>query len=127
MDMSWLLQKRIVRVVNRLIESTEFSFGVRQMKAVCVAAGVEGGKHAVREQVVTRKFNPEEPSVFVEQTQAINDYVKDFMETKFVSYRRLGEMDLAGLCHLCRDSNTEGNPSKGSSLNVGPSYNPPGY
>lgn len=100
MDMSWLLQNCIVRVVNRLIKSIEFSFGVRQMKAVCVAADVEGDKHVVREHVVTGKFNPEEPSVFLEQTQAINDYVKDFMETEFVSYRRLGEMDLAGLCHL---------------------------
>lgn len=78
--MAWILKKGIVRVMDRVIESTEFTLGVRKMKASCVVASVEGGKQAVREQVVIGKFNPEEPSAVVEKTQ-MNDSVKACMET----------------------------------------------
>lgn len=48
-EMAWILKKGIVRVMDRVIESTEFTLGVRKMKASCVVASVEGGKQAVRE------------------------------------------------------------------------------
>lgn len=56
----------IVRLVDRVIESFEFSLGVWRMKAACMAAGVEGGKQVMREQVAIRKFNHGEPSAVVE-------------------------------------------------------------
>lgn len=52
--------------------------------------------------------------------------MKAFILAYFASYLRLGELDLAGLCYLCRDADVGENPLKGSSLNVGPSANPPG-
>lgn len=43
-DMAWLLRHVIVRVIDRVIESTEFSMRIWCMKAICVVAGVEGVK-----------------------------------------------------------------------------------
>lgn len=43
-DMDWLLQKCIVRIVDRVVESVEFSLRVRWMKAAFMAADMEGGK-----------------------------------------------------------------------------------
>lgn len=57
-DMVWLLCDGIVRVVNQVIESPEFSTGIRRMKAVCVATSVEGCRQAVKEQVASGKFDP---------------------------------------------------------------------
>ncbi|CAH1449463.1 unnamed protein product [Lactuca virosa] len=91
------------------------SLGVRRMNAACVAAIVEGGKQAVREQVASRKFNPKEASAIVEQTQAIHASVKAFMEIYFTSYIFLGDMDLTGLRQLCCDLDLEENPLESSS------------
>lgn len=76
--------------------------------------------------MVSTKFNPEEPSAVVEQTQAMHDSVKAFMEMNFASYLRLGELNLASLRHLCRDSDTEENPLEGRYLSARPSSNPRG-
>lgn len=43
-NFSWLLKKWIVRVVNKLIESSEFTLGIKQVKVACMTARVEGGK-----------------------------------------------------------------------------------
>lgn len=43
-DMAWLLQKRVMCMVDQVIESPEFSLGIRQMKVACMATVVEGGK-----------------------------------------------------------------------------------
>lgn len=43
-DLKWLLQKGIIRVVNKVVESSEFSLGVRRVKAACMAIGVESSK-----------------------------------------------------------------------------------
>ncbi|CAI9297468.1 unnamed protein product [Lactuca saligna] len=95
--MAWILQKGIVRVGDQVIESIEFTLGVRRMKSMCLASGIKGGKQAVREQVIIDKFIPEESSVVVEHTKETYNSKMDFMETNFASYFRLGELDLAGL------------------------------
>lgn len=46
-DLAWIMQEGVIRVVNRLSGREEFSFGVRSLKATCVAAGIESGKQAV--------------------------------------------------------------------------------
>lgn len=51
-DLGWLLQKEIIHVVDKLVESYEFLMGVKRMKMACMAAGVENGKHEIREQVM---------------------------------------------------------------------------
>lgn len=47
-NMMWLLQKGVVRVVDKVVESVEFLIGVRQMKAGCMLVSVEGGKQEMR-------------------------------------------------------------------------------
>ncbi|CAH1452298.1 unnamed protein product [Lactuca virosa] len=96
------------------------------MKATYVAAGVEGGRQAVKGQVASGKFDPNETSAMVELTQAMHASVKAFMETNFASLLHLGELDLEGLHQLCREPDIEENSSEGEPLKVGSSFSTPG-
>lgn len=78
----------------------------------------------MRKKVAIGKFNPEEGSAVVVQTQAMHVSMKSFIETNFASYLHLGELDLAGLRQLCYYPDPEENPLESSSQNVGPSSNP---
>ncbi|CAI9301881.1 unnamed protein product [Lactuca saligna] len=113
-------------MVDWVVEIPEFSLGVRQMKAVCIDTGVEGGKQVIWEQVATGKFTPGVPGVVVEHTQMMHASVNAFMETYFTSYFHLGEIDMEGLRRLCNDYDAEDNLPKGSSSKVEPSSNPLG-
>lgn len=84
-DLKWLLQKGVVRVVDRVVESTEFSLGVRRMKVASMATEVEGGKQVIREEISIGKFMPGEPSTLLEHTLALHAEVKSFLETDFAS------------------------------------------
>lgn len=48
------------------------------------------------EQVVAGKFNPKEPSAVVEQSQAMHDSMKAFMEINLTLYLCLGGLDFGG-------------------------------
>lgn len=37
--LSWLLKRGIVRIVDKLIESFEFTLGIKRMKAACIGDG----------------------------------------------------------------------------------------
>ena len=63
-DLSWLLKRGIVQIVDKLIKSSEFRLRIKQMKVAYMATGVEGGKQVIREQVAIGKFIPGEPSSF---------------------------------------------------------------
>ncbi|CAH1453037.1 unnamed protein product [Lactuca virosa] len=91
------------------------------MKAECVIVGVEGGRHVVKEQVASEKFDPQEPSVVVELTQVMHVSVKTFMEMDFSSLPHLGDLHLEGLRRLCRDPDAEENTPEGEPLNGGSS------
>lgn len=75
-DMAWPLWDGIVRVVNRVIQSPEFSTEIQCMKVACVATGVEGGKQAMKKQVASRKFDPYEANSIVEITQEMHAFVR---------------------------------------------------
>ncbi|CAH1430125.1 unnamed protein product [Lactuca virosa] len=94
----------MVRVVDWVIESEEYSLGVRRLNAACVATGIEGGKQAVRKQLAVENFDPVDPSAAKQSAQVMHAAIKVFLETDFASYLRLDELDLAGLCQLCLDS-----------------------
>ena len=67
-DLGWLLRKEVVCVVEKVDEISEFAMGVKRMKMVCMAAGVENGKQEVREQFVTGKYVPGEAVATTEHT-----------------------------------------------------------
>ncbi|CAH1446248.1 unnamed protein product [Lactuca virosa] len=96
------------------------------MKASCMAIEVEGGKQVIREQIVTGKFVPGEPSTLLEHTQAMHAEVKPFLETDFASYLHLGELDIKGLHQLCIDSDAKGKHLEAKTYRAQPSSTPPG-
>lgn len=85
-DLNWLLQKGIIRVVDKVVESLDFSLGVRHMKAAYMAIEVKVGKKVIREQIATGEFVFGEPSTLLEHTQVMHADVKCFLETEFSSY-----------------------------------------
>lgn len=107
-DLSWLLKKGIVWVVDKLTESSEFTLGIKQMKAMCMVAGEEGSKQVIMEQVATGKHTHGKPNALLEYTQAMHDEVKSFLERDFASYLHLSELYMEGLRLLCSDPNVEG-------------------
>lgn len=42
-DLDWVLQKRVDRMVDRILDSSEFALEIRCVKVTCVAAGIESG------------------------------------------------------------------------------------
>lgn len=46
-DLALVLQKGVVHVADRVVESDKFDLGVRRVKATCMAADVESGKEIV--------------------------------------------------------------------------------
>lgn len=102
-DVAWLLQKGVVRVVDKIVDSVEFSLSVRRITTTCMVVRVEDGKQVIREQVSSGKFIPIESNALLEHTQVMHAKVKSFLETKFSSYPRLGELDMEGLRQLCGD------------------------
>lgn len=120
-DLSWLLKKMIVWVVDKLIKCSEFILGIKQVKDACMAVGVLGGKQVIREQVASGKFTPGEPSALLKYTQAIHVEVNSFLEKDFASYLQLGELDMEGLRLLCTDPDFAGECPKGSTSRSGPS------
>ncbi|CAI9272431.1 unnamed protein product [Lactuca saligna] len=102
-----LLKKGIVQVVDKLIESSEFTLRIKQMKSACMETRVEGGKRVIREQFAAGIFTPGESSALLEYTQAMHTDVESFLETNFASYLHLGKLDMEGLLLMCCDLDVE--------------------
>lgn len=96
-NLGWLIHKGIVHVVDKVVECSKFVIGVKWMKMACMAAGIENGKQEVRKQVITGKFVPRDAVATTDHIHAMYAAVEAFMETNFVSYLHLGELDMAGL------------------------------
>ncbi|CAI9297081.1 unnamed protein product [Lactuca saligna] len=125
-DVAWLLQKGIVRVVDKVVESAKFSLGARRMKTTYMAVWVEHGKQVIREPISLKKFVTSKSSALPELTKGKHVELKSFLEIDFSSYLRLGELDMKDLRQLCSDPNVEEEHPKGSTFGVGPSSTPPG-
>lgn len=105
-----------------MVERVEFSLEVRRMKATYIVSNVEGGKQAVRKQVVVGKFDYGESRSTLELTQAMQASVKAFMEMEFTSYFYLCELDLGGLYQLFNDPDAEDVPSEHDPSRAGTSF-----
>ncbi|CAH1413299.1 unnamed protein product [Lactuca virosa] len=82
----------------------EFTLGIRRVKAVCVAVGVERGKQAVLVLSSGSGSGPSESGVVARFTDAMHAAIRAFAETDFASYLRLGELGLANICQLCSEN-----------------------
>ncbi|CAI9276496.1 unnamed protein product [Lactuca saligna] len=74
-DLAWVLQKSVVRVVDRVVESSKFMIWNFYMKATCVATA--------------------------RSVDAMHVAIMDFYEMDFACYLFLGELILADLHQLC--------------------------
>lgn len=84
-DLSWVLQEGVVRIDDQIIDSEEFSLGVRHLKARCMVAGIESGKQPVWKQLATRKFDPAEQGAAAQSVHAMHATIKAFLEKKISS------------------------------------------
>ena len=100
-DVSWILSDRLSRVVDRLIESSQFLQGLVLVKEACVAAGVEQGKKIVWEQVSAGEVDRKSEENVAVMTQEMEDAIVTFTKADFVSYLLLGALDVDGLRNLC--------------------------
>ncbi|CAI9283256.1 unnamed protein product [Lactuca saligna] len=97
----------MVRVVDRVVENSEFALGIRLVKAACVAAGIERGKKMVRVWSASSIPGSSDPVVVARSVDPMHAVVKAFSEMDSASYLRLGELDLADLHQLCFEEEEE--------------------
>lgn len=102
-DLAWVLQKGVVCIVDRIIESGDFALVIHLMKATCVAAGVEKGKQTTLTLSSSSGSDSSKPDVVARSTDAMHATIRDFAETDFASYLRLGELGLADHFQLCSE------------------------
>lgn len=53
------------------------------------------------------KFDPEVEVDVATMTREMEDVIAVFTKTNFAGYLRLGDIDLAGLCALCQDAQSD--------------------
>ncbi|CAH1439079.1 unnamed protein product [Lactuca virosa] len=96
-----VLLKGVVRVVDRIFESSEFALGIHRVKAACVAAGIEKGKKMAQAWPAGNIPGSSDPDAVVQSVNAMPVVIRAFFKTDFASYFRLGELRLANLRQLC--------------------------
>lgn len=62
-------------MVDPVVESNDFSFGIRHVKAVCVAVGMESSNEAVRKKLVAGNFNSSELNVVTQSAYVIHAFI----------------------------------------------------
>ena len=106
-DIPWILHDGLYRIVDKVIESPHFLKGLVHVQATCMESGVEQGKGDLRELVVARKFDPKVEVDVATKTREMEDAIATFTDTDFVGYLHLGDIDLAGLCVLCQNTQSD--------------------
>lgn len=102
-DLSWVLRKRLVRIVDSIVESSECTLGIRRMKATCMAASVERGKQAALVLSPSCDFGPSELGAMARSIDGMHTAIRAVAEKHFTSYLSLGEPGLTDLCQLCSE------------------------
>lgn len=102
-DLAWFLQKGVVRVVDRVVESSEFALGIHCVKFVCVVAGIKMGKWMARVWSVGSGPGSSDPDTATRSVEAMHAAIKAFAETDFTSYLHLVEIILSDLFQLCSE------------------------
>lgn len=90
-----------------------------------VVASIETVKKRVWKQLATKDFDPTELDTTAQSAQAMHASIKVFLETDFISYLCLGELDLPGIRQICLDSPVGERPPTSYPGDVGPSINSP--
>ncbi|CAI9299474.1 unnamed protein product [Lactuca saligna] len=89
-DLALVLQKGVVRVVDRVIKSSEFALRIRRVKAAYVAASVEKGKQVACTQSVGNSPGSSNPDTVAQSIDTMHAAIRAFAETDFMSYLHFG-------------------------------------
>ena len=85
----WLIKEGVRVVVDKVVLSDEFGVNLVKLKDVCMAAGVEAGKKALRSEL---GLADEGGSGVVDHEAVIEDAMNGIVDADYVSHFRLSEM-----------------------------------
>lgn len=96
-DLAWILHKGVVRVVDRVVKSSDLTLGIRSVKVACMAASIESGKQVTRGWPASGALGLSNPKAMARSVEVIQATIRDFSEMNFMSYLRLGDLGLTNL------------------------------
>ncbi|CAI9275841.1 unnamed protein product [Lactuca saligna] len=96
-----VLQKGVVRVVKKVIESSEFSKWVLDVREACEALGFEKRRLLSGCSASSGKSEVSDPDQVASRAKEVNTALTSFAETDFVGLFRLGELGYDGFRQFC--------------------------
>ncbi|CAI9301947.1 unnamed protein product [Lactuca saligna] len=94
----WMLEKGVVRVIDKVIESIEFANGIRGVCEAYEALGFEKGKRMGGHSASVREPKVPDPSRVARRIEKVDVTLSSLAETDFAGLFHLGEMDYDDFC-----------------------------
>ena len=97
-----MLEKRVVRVIDKVLESVEFARGIQVVREACEALWFEKGKQLGGCSISARQ--PEVPDLgcVARRAKEVDVALSSLAETDSAGLYRLGTLDYDGFHQFCR-------------------------
>lgn len=100
-DRDWLLQVRVVRIMNKLIEHLKFTSTVSRVRHASFVAGDESGHNGLKAEIDSGSYDPNASDSRSSHTTSLNDVLFDFSTMDHASLLGLGHLDMMVMHQLC--------------------------
>ncbi|CAI9298177.1 unnamed protein product [Lactuca saligna] len=99
--LQWMLEKGVVHVIDKVIDSVEFSNGIQGVREACEALRFEKGKQLGGCSTIAGEPEVLDPSRVTRRAEDMDTTLSFFAETNFVGLFRLGKLDYDGFHQFC--------------------------
>ncbi|CAI9260281.1 unnamed protein product [Lactuca saligna] len=88
-NLQWVLENGMVRVINKVIASEEFSSGIQGLQKACEALGLENGKQLACRPTTSSESNAPDLDHVSGKVEAVDVALSSLSETDFAGHFRL--------------------------------------
>ncbi|KAL7598536.1 hypothetical protein Lser_V15G27182 [Lactuca serriola] len=99
-----MLEKGVVRIIDKVIENAKFSNGIQGLRKVCEALGFEKGKQLGGCSTISGESEASDPGRAERRAVEVDIALTSLAETDFAGLFRLGELDYDSFRRFCRRS-----------------------
>ncbi|CAI9290263.1 unnamed protein product [Lactuca saligna] len=95
-DLQWVLEKGVVRVLDRVIDNTEFARGIKGVSKACEALGFERVKQLSSCSTTSGRSGALDPDHVARKAEEVDNTLVSLAEMDFTGLFHLGELDYNG-------------------------------
>lgn len=106
-----MLEKGVVRIIFKVVESAEFASGTQGVRRACEALGFEKGKELGGCSTISGKFKALNPGRVMRRIEEVHIALSSLAKTDFAGLFLLEELDYYSFCQFCRRSGPGGSSS----------------